>query len=116
MKKIAFILFTLTAILTARGEDMQYSQAMEEALKSMETANDKGSVIALRNRFEMIHGAYPDNWLPAYYIALCDLEAVYKDLQAEDVQARLEDTKKYLDILTETDSADQSEVNTRYGY
>ncbi|MCC8035961.1 MAG: hypothetical protein LIO77_08555 [Rikenellaceae bacterium] len=116
MKRILFIILALAHIVSARATDPQYVQAMQQAVDSMVEAADKGSVIASRNRFEMIGKAYPAQWLPVYYEALCDLEAVYMDPRADDVQAILDDAKRNLDLLTESDSADMSEVNTLYGY
>ncbi|MCD7970696.1 MAG: hypothetical protein LUF87_10125 [Alistipes sp.] len=115
MKKFILILAMAAAasLAAANDNDPQYRTAMEQAIEAVMSARELDELMAARQRFEMIAGVYPERWMPLYYIAYCDLDAVFK---GHDSQALLDDAKSRIETLLEMDGADLSEVYTLYGY
>jgi len=77
MKKLLFILLLSASVFKATAQDDLYTQAMQSAVATLDTATAFGTYQQLSNQFERIAGATQKEWLPYYYASLCNTIASF---------------------------------------
>ncbi|MDR1937862.1 MAG: hypothetical protein LBQ73_05110 [Tannerellaceae bacterium] len=98
----------------ANAAASDYQDAMRTALAGLDAA--ESNYLPCRNQFERVAQMYPDEWLPVYYTAYCDLQMIYVKQAAVNTQSLLDEAKSLLEKLMATPGADPSEVSTLWGY
>lgn len=71
--KMATTLCLVVMALTTATAQPDYESAMGSALQSLAEARTTADFIAAANQFDQIGEAAPDQWLPPYYAAYCQL-------------------------------------------
>ncbi|MDR1920118.1 MAG: tetratricopeptide repeat protein [Tannerellaceae bacterium] len=102
------------AAKASAAADSAYQEAMRTALLSLDATET--NYLPCRNQFERVAQMYPDEWLPVYYMAYCDLQMVFVKVGATDTQPQLDEAKNLLEKLETAPGADPSEVSTLWGY
>lgn len=96
--------------------DSRYEEYMQLALNRMDSAKTVEGLQQARNLFDRISKNYVSEWLPAYYVAYCDVNSVFYDLKSPRNGMILEEANKVIEDMDVFPSADQSEINTLKGY
>jgi len=109
----------IAAAANAPMDDL-YKSAMQKAIDKTYVSRSANELMQLRGQFERISQKYPDKWQPVYYIAFCDLQMVYLELEAEkdnkENNKRLEDAETHIKKLEGFKDVDQSELQTLWGF
>lgn len=123
MKTIIFIkaVFLLSMILPFQAQsqtepDSQYVEYMQLALNKLDSAKTVEEVLQAGNLFELISKNYTSVWLPAYYVAYCDINCVFYDSKSSQNQKILEKAGNTIEKLYTFSNADLSEINTLKAY
>lgn len=96
--------------------DIQYEEFMRMALNKLDSANTVEELQQTGNLFERISKKYSFEWMPAYYVAYCDVNNVFYDITSSRNEMILEKASKIIEALYAFPNADPSEVNTLKGY
>ncbi|KQC32327.1 hypothetical protein AAU57_02530 [Nonlabens sp. YIK11] len=107
MKTIATTLLLLfTALIMAQTP---YEKAMGNALELLKTDNK-----AAAQQFERISKAEKENWLPAYYVALANINSSWGQYGPEETLATMKHAQEYI-TLTDQLSPNNPEVMVLQG-
>lgn len=109
-------LFMFCAALLAQESKEQYQKALAKTLVQVDSAKSTKDLLLAQNQLERISQVYKNEWLPIYYTAYVDLQSVFYEPKNENNEKILTRAKAELDKLDSFSSADQSEVNTLWGY
>ncbi|AZQ43185.1 tetratricopeptide repeat protein [Nonlabens ponticola] len=91
MKAITTTLFLLLSIITLAQSP--YEKAMTKALEQMHENPQ-----AAAQQFERISKAEKDNWIPAYYAALSNINSSWGQYPKEQTLATMEKAQEFIDI------------------
>ncbi len=94
---ILFLFLSVNAGLLAQSNE-KYTKAMEKALAGMDTLSKGDQWLAKSNVFERIAQKEPAEWLPPYYVALCQIMIFNLDQNAEKYAALCEKTDQFLAV------------------
>ena len=99
MKKMLFfcLFLGLAAGVRAQSDD-KFVKAMEKALAGMDTLKTAEQWLARSNAFERIAQKEPGQWLPAYYVALCQAMVFNLDQDATKHEAQCDKADKNLAV------------------
>jgi tetratricopeptide (TPR) repeat protein len=116
MKNYYYLYLLLVSIfcLPADAAGSDYQDALRIALAGLDAA--ESDYLTCRNQFERMAQMYPDEWLPVYYTAYCDLQMIYVEQAATNAQSLLDEAKSLLEKLATAPGADPSEVSALWGY
>lgn len=112
---LCLLLTGLLMVTTSLSATSDYENVMSNVLEKLDAAKNVADLQQCRGQFERIMTMYPNDWLPLYYVAYCDIQMVFYPGDI-DKQQFLDDAKKKLEQLTDFPGADLSEVNTLWGY
>jgi hypothetical protein len=73
MKKIFILLLSLAIGSYCFGQNKKYIGVMEKTIKNLDTCKSAGGFQQVANAFERIGNAEKKEWLPSYYVALCNV-------------------------------------------
>lgn len=96
--------------------DGRYEEYMQLALNRLDSAKTVEGLLQARNLFDRISKNYASEWLPAYYVAYCDVNSVFYDLKSSRNEMILEKASKAIEDMYAFPNAVQSEINTLKGY
>lgn len=123
MKPIFFIKMAVIFCMTfpflvhaQTGRDTQYEEFMRLALNRLDSANTVEELQQIGNLFERIAKKYSQEWMPAYYVAYCDVNSVFYDLKSSRNEMILIKANEIIESLYAFPNASQSEVNTLKAY
>ena len=92
MKKAlsVLLLFVFAVSMQAQTTNSKFVKAMEKALAVLDTATTYEHWLDASNNFERISLKETKEWLPAYYVALCQTMAfnLYKDAEKQELFAK----------------------------
>lgn len=99
MKKVLFslVLLGVVAALQAQSND-KYVKAMERTLSGMDTLQTAEQWLAKSNTFERIAQKETAEWLPPYYVALCQTAIFNLDSDVSKHEALCTKTDKFLAV------------------
>jgi hypothetical protein len=72
MKKTLLILLALALGTYSYSQNKKYISVMEKNIKNLDTCKSAGGFQQVANSFERIGNAEKKEWLPPYYVALCN--------------------------------------------
>jgi hypothetical protein len=72
MNKFLFLIISISLSAQLSGQNKRYISAMERNLKMMDTCTKASSYQQTANAFERVANAEKKEWLPAYYVGLCN--------------------------------------------
>lgn len=111
-----FILIMFICGRQLKASENNYQTLMTKYVFQLDSAQNVDQYITLKNIFDRIIEMYPQEWLPVYYSAYCNIQVVYCNQKANQNQSFLDEAKQNLDKISRNKEADQSEINTMYGY
>ena len=79
--------------------DSRYEEYMQLALNRMDSAKTVEGLQQARNLFDRISKNYVSEWLPAYYVAYCDVNSVFYDLKSPRNGMILEEANKVIEDM-----------------
>lgn len=100
MKNVLILLLLLGlghASLQAQT-NAKYIKAMEKALEGLDSLNTGEKWLAKSNQFERIAQKETGEWLPYYYVALCQIMIFNMDQDASKYEALCEKTDQFLAV------------------
>lgn len=118
MKNVIVTLFALMIAILAYSQDDAYTEAMTHAVSQLKTAEQSRAFAASASAFERISAAAPEEWLPAYYEAYCQIMLATEALEKEDtdkIAAHLDKAQAALD-RAKAIAPEESEVAALQGY
>ncbi|MDR2815597.1 MAG: hypothetical protein LBB62_02705 [Proteiniphilum sp.] len=98
------------------GRDAQYEDFMRLALHRLDSAGTVDELQQTGNLFERMAEKYPQEWIPAYYVAYCGVNSVFYDLTSSRNEMILSKANEIIESLYTFPNVDQSEVNTLKAY
>jgi hypothetical protein len=121
IKKIILSLACLIAIATSSFSTAAgYRDDILSAVSQYEKSSTFKEYENCIKRFAILSESYPEEWLPLYYSALLNIEAVYlnekEEVSTDEKKAFLDKSLKHLEKLKSFPAADQSETNTLMGF
>lgn len=96
--------------------DAQYEEFMRLALHRLDSATTVEELQQTGNLFERISKKYSSEWMPAYYVAYCDVNSVFYDITSSRNEMMLTRASNIIEELYAFPNARQSEVNTLKAY
>lgn len=96
---LMLLLFSFGLSIGVRAQsDAKYTMAMEKALEGLDSLTTGDKWLAKSNTFERIAQKEPGEWLPPYYVALCQIMIFNLDQDASKYEALCEKTDKFLAV------------------
>lgn len=111
---LCMTLFTPAHAQTVR--DAQYEEFMQQALRRLDSAATVEELQQTGNLFERISKKYSLEWMPAYYVAYCNVNSVFYDAKSSRNEMFLTKAGEIIDALYSYPDATQSEINTLKAY
>ena len=115
MKKIILSSVIILATLIGYAGDKDYMKTMERNLKDLEKAKKTSDYEALAITFENIANEEGDKWIPFYYAAFCNLQAVFSEGSEVNIDMVLDKADKYLGKAREL-SPENDEIEVLQGW
>ncbi|MCK0132228.1 hypothetical protein MWU59_12020 [Flavobacteriaceae bacterium F08102] len=101
---------TMFTVFLLCMSQVSYSQTnFEQAMDQAEALVKEGKLIEAANLYERISQVEPDNWLPAYHLALLKTWPTFMAADKSNVEANLELAQEYADIA-EMNAPNNAEV------
>ncbi len=91
-------LFVASAALLTAQENPKYIRAMEKAVAGLDTLKTGAEWLERSNQFERIAQKEPGEWLPPYYVALCQIMIFNLDQDAAKYEALCAKTDQFLAV------------------
>lgn len=112
MKTIKVMLVTV-CILTSITLS---AQELSTEVVNVKRAKSPVEFVQARNQLERLALSETKNWLTYYYIAFSDIQLSFMLPSKEEKARYLADADNYLKQLSDIKEADQSEINTLFGF
>lgn len=113
---ILFCVIFPSFIFAQTARDTQYEEYMQMVLNKLDSANTVEELQQVSNLFERISQKYSREWMPAYYIAYCDINSVFYDIPSPRNGMILMKASEVVEKLYEFPNIDLSEINTLKAY
>lgn len=85
MKKTIFMLVLCTLSSFIIAQNTKFISTMEKTLEQKKSAKEMTSLQQVANTFERIANAEKEEWLPPYYVALCNFELASMSMRDNEV-------------------------------
>jgi hypothetical protein len=118
MKNLILTTLGLMIALLAYSQDDAYTKAMTHAVSQLKTAEQSRAFEASASAFERISAAAPEEWLPAYYEAYCQIMLASQAMEQEQtdrIAAHLDKAQAAVD-RAKAIAPEESEVAALQGY
>jgi hypothetical protein len=118
MKNLILTTIGLMIALLSYSQDDAYTNAMNHAVSQLKTAEQSRAFEASASAFERISAAAPEEWLPAYYEAYCQIMLASQAMEQEQtdkISAHLDKAQAAVD-RAKAIAPESSEVAALQGY
>ncbi|NBC08552.1 MAG: hypothetical protein GVY26_15285 [Bacteroidetes bacterium] len=118
MKNLILTTIGLMIALLAYSQDDAYTKAMTHAVSQLKTAEQSRAFEASASAFERISAAAPEEWLPSYYEAYCQIMLASQAMEQEQtdrIAAHLDKAQAAVDRAKAL-APQSSEVAALQGY
>jgi tetratricopeptide (TPR) repeat protein len=118
MKKSILLFASILIATFTFAQSEKYVKGMENALAQMNEAEDITAIQDASNKFERIMNAEPNEWLPAYYTALCQVNMASQTMRSGDldkVEAFVDKAQAAMDKALAI-APDESEIHALQGF
>lgn len=109
MKTFAFFVFLLVTTSLGYGQNENYTNAMLQAISSLDKVESQTDYQNLANTFERIASAENDQWLPSYYASFCYIMMGFMQQDPGKIDPLLDKAQKHIDKALEIASG-ESEI------
>jgi hypothetical protein len=115
MKKSITFLFTILSLSTVYAQDSKYEAAMKPLVAEIHATRFDKSLTNVSNKIERIATAEPNEWLPNYYVAYCNIVGSLSEKDDDKKELMLDKAEKYVEKATKlSKNNDEIEQLTAY--
>lgn len=112
----SILFFDSLSINASNKADSIYANTMQKVLVQLDTAKTENTIQRCKNQFERISQMSPNQWIPLYYVAYCDIMSVYMNTKSANAAPLLNEANIYINKLRTFKDADRSEIETLSGF
>jgi hypothetical protein len=117
MKKSIVLLFAILSLSTAYAQDSKYQAAMKPLIAEIHATPFDKPLTEVSNKMERISAAEPNEWLPNYWVAYCNVVGSLSEKDDDKKELMLDKAEKYVEkAATLSKNNDEIEQLTAYMY
>lgn len=96
MKKSFIFLFAIISFSSVYAQDSKYEAAMKPLVAEIHTTRFDQSLTTVSNKMERIAAAEPNEWLPNYWVAYCNIIGSLAEQDEDKKELMLDNAEKHL--------------------